>query len=171
MLLMFNDMKLAETGLQPGWVVILDTKGASFGHLAKLNLTMVKLFVTYIQECQPIVLKAIHFVNVVPVLDKVLLLAKPFLKSELMKMFHFHPSLKELSNHIPLSILPKEYGGELESAATIHDKQRLLMKEYSSWYKQEETLKVDESKRTGNKHPYFEEFQGTEGSFRKLEID
>lgn len=45
-----------------------------------------------------------------------------------------------------------------------------LMERYRDWFKEEETFRVDESKRLGNPKNAAEIF-GMEGSFKKLEID
>jgi hypothetical protein len=45
-----------------------------------------------------------------------------------------------------------------------------LLERYSDWFKEEETFRVDESKRLGNPKNAGEIF-GIEGSFKKLDID
>ncbi|KAJ9593638.1 hypothetical protein L9F63_014816 [Diploptera punctata] len=168
---MFNDMRMAEDGLCPGYIAIIDVKGLSFGHLGKFSVTTLKKIVTYLQECQPVILQAVHLINTSPVIDKLMLLSKPFIKNEIMQLIKLHQSVEELRAHVPLTHLPEDYGGQYDKAATVYAKQRTLMVEYLQWYQQEESLKVEESKRTGTKHPYLEISQGVEGSFRKLDID
>jgi len=46
---LFNDIELSEEGLCPGYIVIFDMKGISLSHLAKINLSSIRKFMTYIQ--------------------------------------------------------------------------------------------------------------------------
>ena len=46
---MFNDMRIAEDGISSGYVAILDMKGFTMSHLARLQLTTIKKILTYIQ--------------------------------------------------------------------------------------------------------------------------
>ncbi|XP_069680007.1 retinol-binding protein pinta-like isoform X3 [Periplaneta americana] len=46
---MFNDVRLAEDGLEPGYVIVFDLKGATLGHLAKVTLTAVRKCMIYVQ--------------------------------------------------------------------------------------------------------------------------
>ncbi|PSN31652.1 hypothetical protein C0J52_14955 [Blattella germanica] len=167
----FNDIRLAEDGLSPGYVVIFDMKGVNLGHLTKVNLSAVKKFMTYIQECHPIRLKRVHVINTVAFMDKVLALVKPFMKSSLMSILHLHGPVESLEKFLPLEILPEEYGGKSESCSVIFGRERARMeKEYIAWLQQESSLKVDESKRQGKKNTETDSY-GVEGSFRRLAID
>nr|CAD7268181.1 unnamed protein product [Timema shepardi] len=84
--LMFNDMVLSDNGLKPGYVVIFDMKDHTLGHLARITLPLIRKLMYYIQECHPVRLKGVHIINSVPFMDKVLMLLKPFMKSEMIKM-------------------------------------------------------------------------------------
>jgi hypothetical protein len=46
---MLQDVTLRENGAVPGFVFILDTKGASLGHIAKVSLSCLKKYYMYIQ--------------------------------------------------------------------------------------------------------------------------
>lgn len=74
-----------------------------------------KNFVYYIQEALPLRLKAVHFINMVPMIERILAMARPFLKKELLEMIHFHTNVDGLFPFIPQRNLPVEYGGDSES--------------------------------------------------------
>lgn len=46
---LFNDIRLSEDGLCPGYIVIFDMKGISLSHLARCNISSIRKFMTYIQ--------------------------------------------------------------------------------------------------------------------------
>lgn len=46
---LFNDIRLSEDGLAPGYIVIFDMKGVCLGHLTRINLSSIRKFMSYIQ--------------------------------------------------------------------------------------------------------------------------
>ncbi|KAJ9574053.1 hypothetical protein L9F63_008579 [Diploptera punctata] len=171
MFLMYNDMRLAEDGLEPGYIVVFDMKGITLGHLSRINLSIIKKFIVYIQDCHPARLKGIHVINTVSFIDKVMTIIKPFLKGSIMQIIHFHGGVQSLEKYMSLEILPQEYGGQGDSFNVYHAQQRkLLEEEYVTWFREEENYKVDESKRKGKKNTQADTY-GARGSFRKLAID
>lgn len=52
-------------------------------HLTRLRMGNVKSFLQFVQEALPVQLKAVHVLNVVYFIDKILGLLKPFMKKEL----------------------------------------------------------------------------------------
>lgn len=55
-------------------------------HLTRIRMGNVKDFLQFVQEAVPIKLKAIHVLNSVYFIDKILGLVKPFMKKELFKL-------------------------------------------------------------------------------------
>ncbi|XP_034237513.1 alpha-tocopherol transfer protein-like [Thrips palmi] len=161
----FNDVRLSEDGVIPGYVVVFDMRGITLSHLGVVTLSGIRKFMHYIQECHPCRLKAIHVINTVKWFDKVLALIKPFVKSELLQMISMHGDDRErkpCSRACPSKPLPPQ--GELHDAHV-----KLMTDKYSLWLKQEQLLRVEEKKRpakckNGN-------FTTMEGSFRSLAID
>uniref|UniRef100_A0ABD2XKG1 CRAL-TRIO domain-containing protein n=1 Tax=Trichogramma kaykai TaxID=54128 RepID=A0ABD2XKG1_9HYME len=84
LLLMSMDASLHEVGCVPGHVFLFDMRGVGIGHLTRLSLAGIKRFFEYIQDAMPVRLKAIHVLNCVWFIDRVLALVKPFMKKELM---------------------------------------------------------------------------------------
>lgn len=46
---LFNDIRLSEDSLSPGYIVIFDMKDVCLSHLAKISLSAVRKFMHYIQ--------------------------------------------------------------------------------------------------------------------------
>lgn len=57
---LFNDIRLSEDGLSPGYIVIFDMKGVSLGHLTRVNLSAIRKFMSYIQVSRTIVICAYY---------------------------------------------------------------------------------------------------------------
>lgn len=77
---------LNTEGTNNGVQVVFDMNGVQLGHLLRVGLVTLKKFFFYFQNAMPIRIKGLHFVNVVPFIDKILALMKPFMKKELLKM-------------------------------------------------------------------------------------
>lgn len=167
----FNDVRLSEDGVIPGYVVVFDMRGITISHLGIVTLSGIRKFMHYIQECHPCRLKAIHVINTVKWFDKVLTLIKPFVKSELLQMISMHgEDLSTMYKTVPQHLLPTDYGGKAPPCKELHDAHvKLMVDKYTVWLKQEQLMRVDEKKRpakckNGN-------FTTMEGSFRSLAID
>ncbi|KAJ3618112.1 hypothetical protein MTP99_006143 [Tenebrio molitor] len=101
-------------------------------------------------EATPVRIKGLHYINVVPFADTLIGMAKPFMKKELVDMLNFHDeSMETLYKYVPKEIMPKDYGGEGPSLATLHEENTKNLLENMDLFKWKNTLKVDESKRPG----------------------
>lgn len=76
-------------GSSPGYVVIVNSKGGQMGHAARVSPGFLKRSVQYLQEAAPIRLKGIHYINVHPVINVVLNLARPYLNKGLLDIVSF----------------------------------------------------------------------------------
>ncbi|KAE8739974.1 hypothetical protein FOCC_FOCC014546 [Frankliniella occidentalis] len=139
----FNDVRLSEDGVIPGYVVVFDMRGITLSHLAIVTLSGIRKFMHYIQECHPCRLKAIHVINTVKWFDKILTIIKPFVKSELLQMLSMHgEDLSTMFKTIPQSVLPADYGGKAPLCKELHDAHvKLMVDKYTLWLKQEESLR------------------------------
>lgn len=79
------DSCLSRNGPRDGAIFLFDMKGVGLMHLLRVNLSSIRKFFHYVQECVPGKLKDIHVMNVVPFFDKILALIKPFVKAEILK--------------------------------------------------------------------------------------
>lgn len=69
-----------------------------------------------LQEAMPLSMKGLHFLNVGPVVDKILLMIKPFLDIQFWKTFELHPSIDSLHKFIEPEIFPRNYAGGMAPA-------------------------------------------------------
>ncbi|KAJ3618113.1 hypothetical protein MTP99_006144 [Tenebrio molitor] len=164
-------LNLHQKGTCNGVLALFDMKGLSFGHLTRFNLVAIKKHLFYVQEATPVRIKGLHYINVVPFADTLIGMAKPFMKKELVDMLNFHDeSMETLYKYVPKEIMPKDYGGEGPSLATLHEENTKNLLENMDLFKWMNTLKVDESKRPGKPKNAGDIF-GVDGTFKKLEVD
>lgn len=78
--------------------------------------------------------------------------------------------METLYEFIDREMLPTEYGGDAGSIQDLHDQWMKKLEEYGPWFKEQEAIKADESKRPGKQLNY-EDLFGMEGSFKQLTID
>lgn len=71
---------------------------------------------------------------------------------------------------VPQEVMPKDYGGTADTIDEIHKRQKELLLENVDFFKENEKIKTDESKRIGKPKNATDLF-GIEGSFKKLDID
>jgi len=168
---MVTDLWLMEDGLAEGHVIIIDMEGSTLAHLAKVNLIAMKKFMFYVQEALPVRLKAFHFINTVPFMDKVMALMKPFMKKEFMDVMHLHSSLNTLDEHVPRAMMPNEYGGAAGSVKELGEKVYKQLQENAQFFVDEEaTKRVNEKLRPGKPKSESDLF-GIDGNFKQLTFD
>nr|CAH7758590.1 unnamed protein product [Callosobruchus chinensis] len=108
-----------------GLIFIIDIKGVGIMHLTRLKLGTLKKFFAYVQEALPTQLKKVHIINASYIFEKILAIAKPFMKKELFELIIAHPPGMPWSElhekYIPASLLPSDLGGELPSVDQMHE--------------------------------------------------
>lgn len=165
------DLWLMEQGIADGHILIIDMDGCALGHVLRLGPFVMKKFLYFLQEALPVRLKGFHFVNVVPFMDKILAIMRPFMKKELMDVMHLHTTMETLHQHVPKESLPKELGGSLDSIHDFYRKFYDKLKENGEFFMEEEkTRRVNEKLRPGRPKKASDIF-GAEGNFKKLDID
>lgn len=103
-----------------GEIPIFDMAGVTWKHLTKVILSTLKIGMKYAQEAHCIRLKQIHVINCSPMLEKIMFLVKPFVKTEFYEMLHFHlPDSDTLDKFVPKELLPNEYGGQAGSIVDL----------------------------------------------------
>ncbi|RZC37681.1 uncharacterized protein BDFB_004462 [Asbolus verrucosus] len=162
-------MHLHQEGTSKGHLIVIDMKGVMFGHVTKLGPLNMKKFLYYLQEAMPLRLKGMHYFNIVPFMDKILALMRPFMKKELMDMLYLHNTVEDLLKFVPRECLPQDYGGEAEATPILHEKIKQKITENAAFFDWEEKQVVDESKRPGKPKNVGDIF-GVEGTFKNMSV-
>ncbi|GAB1861595.1 Alpha-tocopherol transfer protein-like [Camponotus japonicus] len=165
------DQWLYTEGTCSGHVILFDMKNVSFGHVGRLSPMGLKKFLYYLQDGLPVRLKGFHFMNASPVIDVILNMMRPFMKKQLMDMFHMHTTSDTLEKFISLEVLPNEAGGQAGPIQELNEKQIKKLEDHTAWFQEDEANhRVNEALRPGKAKTATDLF-GVEGSFKKLEID
>lgn len=168
---MVTDLWMAKEGIAAGHALVVDMEGSTLAHLAKVNLMAMKKFMYYIQEALPVRLKAVHFINAVSFMDKLLAMMRPFMKKELMDMIHVHTTMDTfMDKFVPKAVMPNEYGGAAGTVKDIVEKSYGEVRANSEFYVAEELRRVNEKLRPGKPKTEGDIF-GTEGNFKQLQFD
>lgn len=95
-----------------GYVAVLDLKGFGTHHLMQMTPWFLARLISITQDCLPVRLKGIYFLNTPAVFEVVYAIAKPFLSAKLKSRIHFIGSdLSPLCGVIPSELIPEEFGG------------------------------------------------------------
>lgn len=187
---MIVTLELFLNGPSEGHVFVIDMENIVFGHMARLNLMVLKKFFMYLQEGLPVRLKGFYFINAVSFMDKIMALIKPFMKKELMQMLYIYSQSGDLQNFyefVPKVCLPSDLGGTADSCAILASESRLhnreqrficvvaekqldMLEEHREFFLEDQKLLVDETQRPGKPKTSTELF-GMEGTFKKLDLD
>ncbi|XP_051863310.1 alpha-tocopherol transfer protein-like [Drosophila nasuta] len=168
---MIFDFWMYEDGIQKGHVIVIDLKGCSLGHVARIGLLQMKKFLFYLQEAAALRLIGFHFINIVPFMDKIMALMTPFMKKELTSILYMHSDLNEFFKFVPQKMLPKDYGGPLEEMCVAKELyNQKLMDNRKQMLEFETRHQVNEKLRPGKPKNASDLF-GIEGNFKKLDID
>ncbi|XP_066260250.1 alpha-tocopherol transfer protein-like [Euwallacea similis] len=162
--------QMHQEGPGNGLVFVMDMKGGVFGHLTKLNLGIFKKFLVYLQTAMPIRLISVHFINVVPFMDKLLAIVKPFVNKEMFQKLIVHTHNENLYKYVPLECLPSDYGGNADAIQICFEKMKENIYD-NLWFSElQKTMVTDESKRIGPRKNS-ESLFGFDGSFKRLSVD
>ncbi|XP_043468151.1 alpha-tocopherol transfer protein-like [Leptopilina heterotoma] len=168
---MMLDIWLWTEGTVKGHVILIDMHGSQMGHVSRMNPSVAKKSLLYLQDALPVRLKEIHVMNVSPIFDLMMMICRPFMKKELLDMLHLHTTKESLEEYIPLEILPNEAGGKAGPLSKFYDDRMKLLTEFRDWFiEDEKSGRVNENLRPGKSKNAGEVF-GVEGSFKKLDID
>ncbi|XP_045503403.1 alpha-tocopherol transfer protein-like isoform X1 [Colias croceus] len=175
LLFMTVDACLYKRGPQPGYIFLFDMQGVRLAHLTRISLSFQKdrqrslrKFFQYVQEAMPVRMKEIHVLNTEPVVDKLMMLIRPFLDKKFFDMIKFHHKNEDLESFyetvIPRTSLPPDYGGLLPDTRTLHMKCIQQLKDMENYFTAEEQQRV-------NALPDKKREKHMEKAFKNLDID
>lgn len=93
------DSYLQENGPRDGLVFLFDLQNSTVWHLMRTNVFSLRKFFAYLQEGFPAKLRAIHVINTVYWVDKILMLIKPLIKGDILKTVSTITSCSNHANH------------------------------------------------------------------------
>uniref|UniRef100_A0A182RXD9 CRAL-TRIO domain-containing protein n=1 Tax=Anopheles funestus TaxID=62324 RepID=A0A182RXD9_ANOFN len=142
------DLWVKLEGNANGHIMLTDMQGMHLGHMTKLNMGASKKHMFYVQEALPVRLKQIHFINVVPFMNRLMFLMRPFLRKDVQDMINFHVEMDTLHKVIPVESLPNECGGTAGTVQELHDSFKNKLYGHTDWFRNAESQNlVDEAKR------------------------
>jgi hypothetical protein len=166
-----GDMLLQDEQAQIcGVVGVEDLAGMTLAQAAAMTPPIMKKATMIWQDCLPMRMKGMHYINMPSFFETIFNMFKAFMKDKLKKRLHVHGNIEGMYKFVPREILPEEYGGQGGKIADIVDQTKneaLSMKQYIM---DQDNYFVDESKRPG-KPKTMEDLFGMDGSFRKLNVD
>ncbi|CAH2094177.1 unnamed protein product [Euphydryas editha] len=168
---MIFDLVQYEEGTWPGFVILIDMDLACIGHLGRVDLLLLRQVIYFLQECMLLKLKEVHFLNAPYFMDKVISLLRPFTKKTLLDIIKVHERESDsLYKYVQKSSLPKESGGCYKDNITLRDEMIRLLEDNKRYFEEESRKRVNDSLRQNGK-TNVEDLFGTQGSFKKLDID
>jgi len=153
-----------------GVVLIQDLDNMTLAHA--ISPAMAKKAMTVWQDAYPTRPKALHFINMPPVMESLFKMVQGFQKEKMRQRNHVHPKgdYSKMQEDLGLEVLPKEYGGTNTSLDELREYWIDEIDKKRDWLLEQPKFKTDEKKRPGKPKSHSDIF-GIEGSFRKLEID
>ncbi|XP_059608767.1 alpha-tocopherol transfer protein-like [Phlebotomus argentipes] len=170
--LMIADLQLAQDDnrMCAGETVLVDMENTTMKHFLQLTPVLMKKFAMLTHEATPVRQKGFHFFNTAAGFEVAFGAFRNFMKEKVRQRFQVHGNgVESIIKIVPQRILPQEYGGQAGSISELLASWEKRLIDNREYLMSEEKYGVDESKRINGKKK--EEVYGTQGSFRKLEID
>jgi len=173
LMMMETAMKGNMQAVLRGVVIIQDMSGATLSHATAFSIPLIKKIHTVFQEAYPTHPKAMHVLNLPPVMEKLHEMASSFQKKKMKDRQKIHPKgdFSGLHADVGIEVLPKEYGGTNDSIEDHVKYWRQEAENARDYLMLQSSYMTDESRRPGGKPKGYADIFGIEGSFRKLEID
>lgn len=183
---MINDVLMRDDDQMVvcGMALIIDMAKVNAGHLAQFDFEFLKQVAILYQDASPLRMQGIHILNPPPFVQRVVGMFNGLLspKNKDRRIFFHGTSLDSLHQHFPKSILPAEYGGDLEPIDTFVDQWEEKLKENREYLldvARLEDFNVAKQGMNGSAPPSPSVLTptsknasfGLDGSFRKLELD
>ncbi|XP_038210451.1 uncharacterized protein LOC119831233 [Zerene cesonia] len=139
--------------------------------MTKINVVEFRNILTILLEGYGMRVKGIHIIIQSKSIELLLNIAKTILKPKIISRIHVHKSYEELHEIIGKDVIPIEFGGNERSIFELHDDliEVASTKEFKEWYSTMLNARTDEELRPNGK--FNEEYAGTPGTFRMLNLD
>lgn len=149
---MITDIDQLENGVVPGYTMVLDGKNFGVKHALRCSFTNARNIISYVQTASTIVIEKVLMVNMTPAAEKVMMLLKPFIYSDLFKKITVcpHGTYDELFKAIPKESIPTDYNGVAPSIETLNEIWRRKLELYADWFAEEEKQRLNDPKRIAN---------------------
>ncbi|KAK4880715.1 hypothetical protein RN001_008861 [Aquatica leii] len=136
--LMLLEMFMHEcrTCMIVGHYVIIDCSGLPFSFITQVSPSLIKNIVYVLFRTYPTRIKGIFVINCFALTQIFYNIFKPFLQKKIISRIHFYSSnnFNEISKHVPLSVFPREYGGDSGSISNIVDNVKNSLEQRRRWY-------------------------------------
>ncbi|XP_011871185.1 PREDICTED: alpha-tocopherol transfer protein-like [Vollenhovia emeryi] len=158
-------------------IIVIDLEGYSMAHFAKCVPTqsIVRRAMLAVLDSMPLRLSNIYFLNAPSFMVNVINIFYPLLKKKLINKFRFfNGGGEELHAYMNKDILPNEWGGKAGTFQELRAAWQEKIEKNRDWFLSDEKLsRTNEKARLPeSKVSCLEiELEGTQGSFRKLNID
>lgn len=130
-----EDMILSDT-------IVYDMEGLKLGHLLKLGPGTIRKSATVLEKVFSSRIEGIHYINSPSSMQILIKLAKTMLKEKIRKRVHVHENLESFYKHLPVQILPQDYGGDIPSLSELHDLWKMKFRENQELFDNLEKLTV-----------------------------
>ncbi|XP_076241645.1 retinol-binding protein pinta [Calliopsis andreniformis] len=121
-----------------GISAILDMDGMTYEHVFQLPPHVIKNLVHAWQGCYPVRIFSLNFINAPTLMNMVLNIFRSFMSSKLKRRVHVHPRNKlKLYGSLPISILPKEYGGMDGTVKELSEYWKRVVEDNWEWLAEE----------------------------------
>ncbi|XP_017488112.1 PREDICTED: alpha-tocopherol transfer protein-like [Rhagoletis zephyria] len=159
-----------------GYTFIIDLGNISKAVLMNFEPEFVRRLTLLVNKAAPTRMKGFHFINVLPIFEKLFGMVKSVISAKLKDRFYVHGNnLEELYKYVPKHVLPKEYGGDCD-LQTLQAEWWQKLNDYKKFFEEEEEQYgiaegYERLKQVKDLIADTSVLQGTEGSFRQLEVD
>ncbi|XP_028140956.2 retinaldehyde-binding protein 1-like isoform X3 [Diabrotica virgifera virgifera] len=155
--------------LSMGEIYLVDCERVKFSVAAGITPVTLKQIAFVLERVHSFRTHSIHFINAPAYYHHTITLFKTFLKKKLSDRVYSHRSLDEVLKHLPLDILPSDFGGKQKSCAELQELWKKKMFEYKDRFDKLETMQVNEKLRPEKLEN--DEILGYYGNFKKIDTD
>ncbi|XP_067633176.1 uncharacterized protein [Eurosta solidaginis] len=158
-----------------GYTFIIDLGNIPKAVLVNFEPEFIRKLTILINKAAPSRMKGFHFINVLPIFEKLFGMVKSVISAKLKERFYVHGNnFEELYKHIPKHVLPKEYGGDCD-IQILQAEWWQKLNDYKKFFEEEDQYGIAEGyerlKQVKELIADTSVLQGTDGSFRQLDFD